>query len=189
MDSQTFSVEEPVTALIVRTIKTAKEKEYENWLAEMCEMAGGFQGFQGVSTIKPREVSRENILIVRFDDYDHLRKYRDSPQRLGYLKKSGDFVNGEMAVHEMQGHETFFSLPAQSKAVAAPPKYKTMLLTMLALYPPLVLITAFTAKLLPKLSRPLLQLLVVLIIVPLMTYFLVPWINRLFRFWLVPKGK
>lgn len=189
MDSAVMAVPEPVTALIFRTIKTDRVKEYEGWLGGMSEIAGAFPGFQGISTINTANDSPDNILAVRFDNYAHLRTFMDSCERQGYLERSEKFISGEMTVHEMRGHETFFNFQSQSKSAAAPPKYKIMLLTMLAVYPPLALITVLVARLLPKLTRPVLQLVVVIILVPLMTYFLVPGITRLFNFWLFPKKK
>ena len=61
------------------------------------------------------------------------------------------------------------------------------LLTILALYPPLLALSTLLSRLLHVWPRPLLMLLTVLLLVPTMTYTIMPWMTRLFRAWLYPE--
>lgn len=191
MDSLNEISNEPVTALIVRTVKPGCIDEFEEWVQGMNQVPKKFAGFLGVSVIRPRDPAHpEFVIVVRFDEYEHLKAFMRSEEREQYLKKSEPLTVGEMTVQEMHGFESFFSLPGQISGNAAPPaKYKMAVLTILALYPPLLAISTLVAGIFRGLPRPLLILVTVVILVPLMTYFFMPWVTRLFRGWLYPTNR
>ena len=179
------SLPEPITALIVRTVRPDRLQDFEDWIGGMNKIAREFDGFLGVSIIRPVNTTHsEYVIIVRFDDYEHLRAFMTSTEREDYLQKSESMTVGELSVQEMSGLESFFTLPGTQKDSLAPPKYKMAILTILVLYPTLLGLSTFIAFIFHGFPRPLLILITLIVLVPIMTYFIMPWVTRLFRSWL-----
>jgi len=188
MDINGESLPEPITALIVRTVRPDRRHDFEDWIVGMNQIAREFEGFLGVNIIRPENAAHlEYAIIVRFDDYEHLRTFMTSTEREDYLQKSESMTIGELSVQEMSGLESFFSLPGTQKESLAPPKYKMAILTILVLYPTLLGLSALIALIFHGFPRPVLILITLIVLVPIMTYFIMPWVTQLFRFWLYPK--
>ena len=126
--------------------------------------------------------------MVRFAEYDHLKAFMASGEREEFLKKSEPMVTREMSVQEMHGLDSFFTLPDHSSPSITPARYKMAILTFLVLYPSLLFLNPLITAIFRGFPRPLLILFSLIVLVPFMTYFLMPWVTRLFRFWLYPKA-
>jgi uncharacterized protein len=182
------SSSEPVTMLLVRNVRPGRLKDFEEWLKGINQVVRGFDGYLGMDTIRPRDHSHpEYVIVARFDNYEHLRAWMGSRERAEWVKKSEDMTIGETLIQEAHGFEPWFTLPNQSAASTPPARYKMALLTILAIYPSLLALSTLLSYLLPNLPRPLLILLNVILLVPAMTYFIMPRMTRLFRTWLYPK--
>lgn len=179
---------EPVTALIVRQVKPDRFADFETWVNGMTPIAAKFRGYLGTDIIRPRDKQHsEYVIVARFDTYDNLKAFMTSAEREEYLKQSAEMTVGEMVIKEKHGLASFFSLPDQPPSADTPPKYKMAILTILALYLPLLGISTLTAILFRGLPRPVLLLISLGVLVPLMTWIIMPWTTWLFRRWLFPK--
>ena len=188
MQQEGQSSSEPVTALIVRNVKPEHMKAFERWALEMNQVVKGFEGYLGTDIIRPRDHSQpEYVIVVRFDQYEHLKAFMESTERKAWLEKSEEMTVGTMYVQEAQGFTPWFVLPDSSSPLVTPPKYKMALLTILALYPSLLVISTILLYFFHGWPRALLSLINVLILVPILTYFIMPLMTRLFRSWLYPK--
>ncbi len=188
MEPEGQSSSEPVTALIVRNVKPELIEEFEKWALGMHQVVRSFEGYLGTDIIRPRDHSQpEFVIVVRFDRYEHLRAFMQSTEREEWLKKSEEMTVGKIHVQEAQGFTPWFVLPDAALPLVAPPKYKMALLTILALYPSLLVLSTILAYLLQGWSRPLLIFINVLILVPMMTYYIMPLMTRVFQSWLYPK--
>ena len=189
MENEGKSSLEPVTVLLVRNIRPERWNDFEEWLKDMNQVVRGFEGYLGTDLIRPRDPSHpEYVIVFRFDHYEHLRAWMGSSEREEWLKKSEDMTIGEMHSQEAHGFQPWFTLPDHSRALNSPAKYKMALVTILALYPPLLALSTLISSLLHGWPRPLLMLLTVLLLVPAMTYYIMPWMTRLFRSWLYPEA-
>jgi len=181
------SISEPITALIERTVKPDRLQDFENWISEMNQIARQFEGFLGVNIIRPIDkIHFEYVFVVRFDVFEHLRFFMKSQEREKHLQKSESMTIGELSVQEISGLESFFALPEIQNNSLALPKYKMAILTILVLYLTLLGLSPIIAYLFRGFPRPLLILITVTDLVPIMTYIIMPWVTRLFRFWLFP---
>jgi antibiotic biosynthesis monooxygenase (ABM) superfamily enzyme len=181
------SSSEPVTMLLVRTVRPDRLKDFEEWVTGVKQVVRRFEGYLGTDIIRPRDHSHpEYVIMARFDNYEHLRAWMSSREREELLKKSENLTIGATHVQEAHGFEPWFTLPERSAASHPPPKYKMALLTILAIYPSLLALSTLLSYLLPNWPRALLILLNVILLVPAMTYYIMPWITRLFRPWLYP---
>jgi len=189
MENEGKSSSEPVTALIVRVVKPHRVNDFEEWVRSINQVVKGFEGYLGTDLIRPRDHSHpEYVIVLRFDEYDHLRTWMGSLEREEWVKRSEDMTIGEMRVQEAHGFAPWFTLPDHSTASTSPARYKMALLTILALYPPLLALSTLLSYLLHGWPRALLILLTVLLLVPAMTYYIMPWMTRLFRSWLYPEA-
>lgn len=74
----------------------------------------------------------------------------------------------------------------QSPAVEAPPHHKLVLLTILGAYPALLGYSALLGFLLPSWPKPVTMLIIVIFMVPTITYIIQPLLKKIFHAWLYP---
>jgi antibiotic biosynthesis monooxygenase (ABM) superfamily enzyme len=146
-----------------------------------------FEGHMGVNIIRPPDPSqREYVIIFRFSTYDNLQKWEKSKERKKWLEKGEDVMEGEPRV-EMQSVLEFWFTPTSSRQMA-PPRYKMAMVTAAVISVLLTTLIPAIQKvaegLLPFLPR---TLLVVAIMVPLMTYVVMPLVTRALQPWLSKK--
>lgn len=189
MNPETELRSEPVTALIVRQVKPDRLADFETWINGMTPIASKFLGYLGTDIIRPRDkLHSEYVIVARFDNYDNLKAFMTSEEREEYIKQSAEMTVGEMVIKEKHGLASFFTLPDERSTADIPPKYKMAILTILALYLPLLGISTLTAMIFHGLPRALLLLISLCVLVPLMTWVIMPWTTWLFRRWLFPKA-
>ena len=115
------SSSEPVTMLLVRTVRPDRLKDFEEWVTGVKQVIRRFEGYLGTDIIRPRDHSHpEYVIMARFDNYEHLRTWMSSREREELLEKSEDLTVGAMHVQEAHGFEPWFSLPEHS-ATSLPP--------------------------------------------------------------------
>lgn len=180
---------EPVTAVFVRDVKPDRMSDFEEWAEGIIQAVRRFDGYLGADVIRPGDHSHpEYVIVLRFDEYEQLRTWMGSKVREEWLKKSEELTIGETYIQEAHGFEPWFTLPDHSASSAPPARYKMALITILAIYPPLLVVSTILSSVLQGWPRALLILLSVLILVPAMTYYIMPWMTRLFRSWLYPNA-
>ena len=111
----------------------------------------------------------------------------DSEERKKEIAKLDVLSEKEMILGQISGIDFWFEAP-EKKNAAAPPKWKMSLLTWLAVFPGVVILSKFYHALLPDFSGILLTFLVTITLVPLLTWVLMPNIVKLFKGWLFLKG-
>ncbi len=172
----------------MRVVKPDRVNDFKEWVKSVNNAVKEFEGYLGSDLIRPRDQFHpEYVIVLRFDKYEHLRAWMGSPEREKSVKRLEDMTDGE--VHQKtHGFEPCFILPDPSVSLTPPAKYKMALLTMLAIYPPLLAVSTLIQFLLHGWPRALLILLTVLLLVPAMIYYIMPWVTRLFRSWLYPEA-
>ncbi len=169
---------EPVTAVFVRDVKPDRMSDFEEWAEGIIQAVRRFDGYLGADVIRPGDHSHpEYVIVLRFDEYEQLRTWMGSKVREEWLKKSEELTIGETYIQEAHGFEPWFTLPDHSASSVPPARYKMALITILAIYPPLLVVSTILSSVLQGWPRALLILLSVLILVPAMTYFIMPWMT------------
>ena len=177
---------EPVTTIFTRIVKSNRIQDFEAWLRGINEVVRQFDGYLGMDVIRPGD--HEYVIILRFEDYDDLKGWQASRYRSEWVEKSNDMTIGDPHLQEAHGLESWFTLPGRQTAVLPPAKYKMAVLTVVAIYP-LILLVGTAVTLLPEeLPQLLATLITVIVVGTCMTYIVMPWIPRLFRFWLFPSS-
>ncbi len=191
MDQETVEVidaaasNEPVTAVIVRTVKPGKEAAFEAWTKEIADAHVQFGGYQGATVIRPRAPgSSEYLVLVRFENCEALTRWHASPEFKVLIEKSKALA--DIREHGVQtGMETWFSLPGQTMP-APPPRYKMAITAFLAIFPLVIAVAYGLGWALVPLPLPVQILIQSAILTPLMTWLSMPLLTRLLWSWLYP---
>jgi uncharacterized protein len=179
----------PVTVIVNSKARKGKIDEFEEWMDGIIHESMKFEGHMGVNVIRPIDPlsNPEYVIIFRFNTYENLTMWQNSEIRKEWLEKSADVTEGEPVVQKQTGLEFWFTPPHNTGQHAIPPRYKMAIVTggiVFALLSSLVpLIRQATAMLPQTLSI----LVAVAIMVPLMTYVIMPFVTKLLRPWLSKK--
>lgn len=179
----------PVTAIVTRSPKRGKIKEFEEWMQGFIRESLRFEGHLGVNVIRPSDESKpEYVIVVRFNNLENMLKWENSAERNKWLEKGKGLTEGEGKIEKLTGMEFWFS-PYTSKDTGrrialTPPPYKMAIVTTAVIFILLTTLIPQVHKLtegIPSLLRTLME---TTIIVVLMTYVLMPNVTRLLSPWL-----
>lgn len=177
----------PITSVIARRVRRGKEAAFEAWLHGIIDEARRFGGCDSATVLRPRTTHvPEYLLVMRFHDEDALTAWSTSPERAGWLEKADPLVEHTLR-HQQTGLETWFTLPGE-EVPAPPPKYKMALLTWIAIFPIIVLVNYLLVPFLEEEHLPILirSLVVTIILIPTMTWLVMPQMTKVFWRWLYP---
>jgi antibiotic biosynthesis monooxygenase (ABM) superfamily enzyme len=179
----------PVTAVASRRVKQGREQEFEGWASGILAAANEAPGYLGSEVLRPsdNEDDDEYKIVFRFDHASNLRAWEGSDERHRWLRRAEPLVHEEK-VHVLTGLETWFTLPTKP-GEPAPPRYKMVIVTWLAIFPIVTLIFSVFGQWLNLLPTLLRTLVFTAVMVTLMTYVVMPRMTRLFSFWLYPDRR
>jgi antibiotic biosynthesis monooxygenase (ABM) superfamily enzyme len=183
---------EPVAFVISEFVQSGRIQEYEDWVKGINQAANEFEGFLGADVIRPRDHEHpEYVVLVRFDTYQNIKKWRESSIYQTWIEKSQDLViREETDLQEASGLDLWFTRPkAISKKPTQPAYYKKVIMGILAVYPLILLTNLILGPLLKELPQLLGLFISVVAISALLTYPVMPLLTRLLSFWLYPSSK
>ncbi|RKH32885.1 hypothetical protein D7Y13_07220 [Corallococcus praedator] len=176
----------PVTVIVHRRVKPGTEVRFEAWLHGVTAEAMRFPGNLGVNVLRPPSAATgDYVLIFRFDSYPHLQAWEESPVRAEWLARALEFTVGEVRIRKETGLEYWFDAPGQSRP---PPRHKMVLVTVLGIYPLLILVMPLLRSVFRGLPELLAALMSAVVLVSLMTYAMMPLLTRLLAPWLFPSA-
>ncbi len=179
---------DPITLVISEVVNSDRIQEYENWQKGIHQAIKGFDGFLGVDVIRPSDhIHPEYVTIVKFDTYNNLKKWQESPVCLEWIVKSQDFIVSEAHLQKASGLELWFTMPPKDhQQMPQPAYYKMVIVSTVVVYPLILIINGLLGPVLKRLPFSLMLLISVVIVSGLMTYPLMPWVTRALGFWLYP---
>jgi hypothetical protein len=176
------------SATISQRIEPACEQAYEALLGGIHEEAKKFGGFLRREVIKSTAGNHlEYTHVIHFDDEAHLRRWEHSPERHAWLSRMSSMAVHTTPLQVLTGLETWFTLSAD-KPIVPPPRYKMAMVTWLAIFPLITLVSYATVPIFVDVPIVVRVLAMTVLVVPLMTYVVMPRMTRLFRRWLYPAG-
>lgn len=187
--SKSFNTDDPpVTVSVSRRVKPGCETAFEEVLLGLIAAAMKFEGHLGVNVFRPSDSTNpEYRVIFKFDRMSNLHRWEESEVRRQWLDRAENLTLGPPETQVLTGLEAWFTLPTQ-RTIIPPPRYKIALLTWLGIFP---LITGILALLGPVFlnSLPLLLRTLILtgVLVPLMTYVVMPQLTQWVAWWLYPS--
>jgi antibiotic biosynthesis monooxygenase (ABM) superfamily enzyme len=186
-------VSQPITVAIERHIDPGHITEATIWTQAGFDLAGRQPGYLGSGFVRAGADSDLWYMLYRFADASSLRAWEGSAERRWWLESGRDFAS-ESRVERRTGIEGWFDAP-HAVVVAdpgdtvpgPPPRWKQAVSIWLGFYPTNLALTALLGLVAPAvLSLPLpLRLLVTTVVVtPLMTYLVLPFVTRSLGPWL-----
>jgi antibiotic biosynthesis monooxygenase (ABM) superfamily enzyme len=185
--SEPASPDDPVTVIVTRRAKKGRIKEFEEWMDGIIHAAMKFEGHMGINVIKPTDPADPSyVIIFRFNNYRNLLIWERSDERKKWIEKGEGVIEGKAKVEKLTGLEFWFT-PSTIGRPATPPRHKMALVTGAVIF---VLLSTLIPQLQIFTSNfpPILAILTgVVIMVPLMTYVIMPLVTRVLRPWLFKK--
>jgi antibiotic biosynthesis monooxygenase (ABM) superfamily enzyme len=178
-------VSQPVTVLVTRRVRPGYERAFEGWLRELDQVASTYAGQQGVTVIPPLPASpeREYLIVYRFDSPQHLKAWQESSQRRTMLERSAAMAEAPPNERELTGLETWFALP-DGQVRKPPTAWKMWLLSCLAIYPLITLLTIVLGPVLVDVPLAARFAITTPLLGALMTWLVMPRLSRLLAGWL-----
>ncbi|MBI4780429.1 MAG: antibiotic biosynthesis monooxygenase [Oscillatoriophycideae cyanobacterium NC_groundwater_1537_Pr4_S-0.65um_50_18] len=182
---------EPITLVISEVVQPDRIQEYEDWTRGINHAAQQFEGFLGVEVIRPRDhIYPEYVVIVKFDNYVHLRIWLTSSLYRQWMAKSRYLISKRSHQQLPNGIELWFTLPTDSSPTSSQPAYyKKVILGVLAVYPLILLANVLLNPILSGLPSLLGLLISVTFVSALLTYPVMPWLTKILRSWLYPAAQ
>lgn len=196
-ESATLS-SEPITVSIRREVDVARIAEATAWVQTGVNLASKYPGFLGSGSVRAGEHSQIWHMLYRFAGVETLEAWERSPEREWWLSMGEGFVRSERSKRR-SGIEGWFDEPATgsitvadaatgaTEVTPAPPRWKQAVAIWLGFFPVNLVFTYLVSPIpgwgeaLPIWLRVLIT---TLVLTPIMTYWVLPWVTRGLRGWL-----
>lgn len=179
--------EGPLTTVIRRDVVPGSEPAFDEWLQGVIAASSQFAGHEGVTVLRPGESGpRTYVLVVRWRDYESYRRWETSSERAAWLEKVRPLTANDPVLWSKTGLETWFTLPGEPVRTGPPPAAKMAVLTFAGIYPLIVALLYALTPVLGLLPIPLRALTMSAILIPTMTWIVMPRLTRLAWSWLYP---
>lgn len=177
----------PVTVSVFRRVQPACVRNFEELLSGIIDASMTFEGHLGTNVFRNCDPNNPEYMIVfKFDRRSNLRRWEESQCRRQWLTRIESLTIGSPAIEVLTGLETWFTISPR-KPIVPPPRYKMATLTWVAIFPLVNIINLLLESTLNSLPPLLRSLIITAMLVPLMTYVVMPRITRLFAWWLYPR--
>lgn len=179
----------PVTVSITRHVDPEHVDQMTAWVRAGSALAERFPGFLGTGWVRPSTASDQWHMLYRFDSEESLDRWEASEQRTWWLASAQGIV-GESLRERRTGIEGWFDPPQHYDVEdlrarpAPPPRWKQAVMIWMAFFPLSLAVTLLLGALVPDLATAPRVLLSTVVMTPVMTYLVLPWLTRLLGWWL-----
>jgi antibiotic biosynthesis monooxygenase (ABM) superfamily enzyme len=176
---------EPVSSVIFRTVKPGRARTFEELAREVNAQLRRFPGHLGVDVIAPPPGERMYAVIVRFDGVANLKRWKESPELATFVARVDPICEPDSVAKGLTGMEGWIAIPGRT--VAAPPRWKSVIVSFLAAYPAIALLQALVLPHFGFLPGAAQGVLLGLLMCIALTYVLMPLLTRILAKWLYPR--
>lgn len=167
----------PATLVLSRVVRPGRLDRFRAWAVEVDRAAAAAPGHAG--SVRLEQADGFHHLLQRFASDDDLARWRASPTFAALMRAAGDHSVGRTQAET--GRQVGFALPSEASAH----RWKSWLVTLVAVLPMLLAINTAVRHLLPH-WPPLAQLAVSSpILTGVLSTVILPRVNRWSRFWQV----
>lgn len=170
---------------VTRHVKPGMEAQFEAGVQGCLECARTFEGYCGGEVLYPAKRQGAWQVILRFESWEQFRRWEESPECRAWIERADALSTHPATVVKGNGLEGWFALP-EVPAAQPPPKWKTAIASAIGLYPLLLLMPLLLEPFAGKLPPPLRALVSLAVMMPLMTWVVMPQVTRLLKGWLYP---
>lgn len=178
-----MSAADRAALLVQHEVAPVARERYEAWVAAVTRASQRFEGFQGVTLLRPQSESEGYTVIVQFDRHEQLQSWLGSAERHRLIVQLQPLLQ---RAERLQAGMGLWFTPALAGGRQAKP-CKQFLLTFSAIYPLSLVVPAALRALTEGWGLPaaLVQLLATGLIVWLMVYLVMPRCVRAVAGWLL----
>lgn len=177
--------DEPVTLYITRRIKPGAEDAILNWQKEIRDACKKFPGFIGSQMLEDHSGANEYYnVVVRFASFEDLKRWEESDEKKACYEKLAPLIE-DQHISRMSGFEPWFPSANSPKA---PPKWKMWIMAFMAVYPIILITRMVFGPFLVDFAMPIAVFLACIPVSFIMSFVAMPWLSKVFRNWLYPRG-
>ncbi len=179
-----------VTAVVSHEVRPGREREFAQWQNKVRRVQEKSPGFMGLELFEPVPGVQEKwVAVFRYDSREHLDEWLESETRAKLLEEGKDYF----AAYDVRKIRSAFGAWFRFDRAAAdgiPPNWKQAMTVLLALYPTVMVLNLTVGQQLDSAGLPGYLSLFIgnLLSVSILTWLLMPLVNRAFANWLVPGG-
>jgi uncharacterized protein len=180
----TETASEPIATQVSRFVPAEKVARFEELLREVIAAARGFEGHLGVDVLRP-EGGGEYRIIFRYRGPDERAAWMESDDRRRLVARIDELLDdpGGGEVRSVEGWEGWFVEPGYAPPTP-PRKWKMAVITLVALYPIVLLLVRGLRPLTEDWQLEVGLLLTIGLSVPLMTWLVMPALTKRLGPWL-----
>ncbi|MBW9257087.1 MAG: antibiotic biosynthesis monooxygenase [Candidatus Thiodiazotropha sp. (ex. Lucinisca nassula)] len=175
----------PVTVMVTRKPVEGKEQEFEDYITGITNAAMQWPGHMGTNVFRPNKPNGSYRIVFRFDHLSNLQNWENSPERAEW-REIAEQVSQPREIQTITGLEAWFTLPDCAINVH-PPKYKMAFLVWLGVFTLVTLLSLLIGAYIEAWPLVARTFILTVIVVPTLTYFVLPVLTRVFSRWLYPS--
>ncbi|MFD2685810.1 antibiotic biosynthesis monooxygenase [Streptomyces phyllanthi] len=174
----------PVTVTVAYHVVPGREADFHSWGWAMLRASAQQPGFLGGGVLVDGEADWH--VVYRFDSDGAARNWENS-DAWAELAARGEGLGRETGRRSMKGSKAWFdSQTVTPAAPRPPPKWKLWFVNMSAVFPPVLLFNLVVLPYLESLNPLIRTLLLCLSVTAIVTWILMPRLQRFFKKWLYP---
>ena len=191
---------EPITVAIERNVDPTMERYALSWVRQGIDLATRYPGFLGSGWVQAAAGSDTWYMLYRFADVDTLQAWERSDERRVWVEAGAGFAR-ESNIERRTGIEGWFDsidgvvIDGEQvhvvQAEPVPPRWKQAFVVWIAFFPMNLLFT-FLLSFVPGFSTlPMFPriLCTTVLLTPIMVIWILPFVTRAFRPWLLRGHK
>ncbi len=176
-----------LTVVVHRRIRHGREAEFEVAMRDFVRLAMDAPGHRGITILAPAAGERDYLIVDRWHDEPSRRAFTGSAEYLGWMRRVGELTDGPPRIEELTGLEGWFR--GEGPHHAMPPRWKMAIATFIGVCPTA---SALSLTIGPTVrSWPFIvgQIAFNACVVGLLTWFVMPFVTRVLKPWLVPPSR
>lgn len=176
-----------VTIAVTNHVALATSEAYEVQVKDLHRSLQDCPGFLSVDTVRHvRTHQMEYTILLRFADETSAHQWKERPEIATKLAAINELTGGPTRIVESAGLGLWVDhIPGAEPAL--PPYWKRVVLSVLGVYPMLMVLLAVLNPMTASLPRPLQVLCVVIVLACLLTWPIMPTLGKWLRPWLTAK--
>ncbi len=173
----------PVTVVFSQRIAPGGEERFAALHQDLVAILEDFDGFIAADLFPPTSgVQDEHVVVASFASRADLDSWLGSAERGRWVEKAGQVIEGDRTMNVVGGFGGWF--PGSPTRIRGPKRWKQGVAVLLALFPTAMALTLLRDWLVPNMHVALGVFLGNVIAIAILTYLLMPRINRWLDSWL-----
>lgn len=174
------------SSVIVQRFPAEGADLFMHWMRGITDAATTFPGYQTTEIYPPAAGEEQWVVILHFDEQEHLQAWLDSPKRAEWVAKLPREIRDFRIRTMPTGFGAWFA--GLTEGGARIPHWKSFLAVLLALYPMVILLIYFLSPHTARFGTSVQTLIGNIVSVGLLEWLLMPVVTRAFAPWLKADG-